>query len=283
MEFQIVTDSSSDLLNSSYADPDVGFAVVPLSLRIGEYEYIDDETINPKEMLAELARAKGSVSSACPPPEAWAKVFRKAQNTFAICITSKLSGTYNSALQAKAMVLEESPEKNIHVIDTKAVAGVMTMTTEKLFRLIHQNINFDEIKAEIDKFVSERSLLFSLEDFSMLIKTGRMNKLVGFTATALGIRAVAMADDGAINVIAKTRGEEKTMERLVGLMGSINPGFLAAKAPQVLINHCNNLKMAQQLRNMMMQTYNHISDVRIFDTRGLCSFYAANGGLLVSY
>ncbi len=283
MKFQVVTDSSSDLLSDSFSYSDIGFDVVPLTLRIGDYEYIDDVTMDVQDMLTELSETKGSVGSSCPSPEAWAKAFRRAENTFAVCITSKLSGTYNSALQAREIVLSESPEKNIHVIDTKAVAGVMVMTAERLFGLIKDNFSFDEIKSQIDSFVSERSLLFSLEKFDMLIKTGRMNKLIGLTATALGVRAIATAKDGAIEVMTKVRGEQKALEKLVELMDTIKPNFNLEKDPEVIISHCNNLLSAQRLRGMIMERYSKIFKVRLVDTRGLCSFYAADGGLLVSY
>ncbi len=283
MKFQVVTDSSSDLLGDSYNYSDIGFDVVPLTLRIGDYEYVDDVTIDVHDMLSELAETKGEVGSSCPSPEAWAETFRRADNTFAVCITSKLSGTYNSALQAKEIVLSESPEKNIHVIDTKAVAGVMVVTAERLFKLIKENLTFDEIKAQIDSFVSERSLLFSLEKFDMLIKTGRMNKLIGLTATALGVRAIATAKDGAIEVITKVRGEHKTLEKIAQLMGEFKPNFNLEKDAEVIISHCNNLISAQRLRGMIIDKYDKLFTVRLVDTRGLCSFYAADGGLLISF
>ncbi len=283
MKFQIVADSSSDLLSGSIDDSEIGFSVVPLSLRIGQYEFIDDETMNPIEMLSELAKTKGSVGSACPSPEAWAEVFRRAQNTFAVCITSKLSGTYNAALQAKAMVLEQFPEKKIHVIDTKGAAGILILVVEKLFELIRQDLEYSEVKAEIDRYVQQRTLLFSLKNYDMLIKSGRMNKLVGLTATTLGIRAIATGDGGVVNVVEKVRGERKALERIVELMNIVRPNFRFEKNVKIMINHCNNLEAAQNLRRLIMEKYTGISNIKLYDTRGLCSFYAADGGLLISY
>ncbi len=283
MKYQVIADSSSDLLPENYQNSETGFSVVPLTLRIGENEYVDNENINKNEMLADLATTKGTANSACPSPQDWADMFKKAHNSFAVCISSKLSGTYNSALQARDLILGESPEKNIHVIDTKATAGVMIMATEYLMKLTEKGLDFEEIKTKVDEFVKQRTLIFSLENFNMLIKTGRMNKLVGFTASTLGIRAIARAEEGNVKVIEKARGKEKAFTRIVDLIEELCPNFSTDKEREVIINHCNNLEGAEKLRDMIGEKYLNVTKIRLFDTRGLCSFYASNGGLILSY
>ncbi len=283
MKYQIIADSSSDLSGDSYKNDKIGFSVVPLTLRIGDNEYVDDDTIDTNAMLADLATTKGTANSACPSPQDWADKFKEAQNSFAVCISSKLSGTYNSALQARDMILGEFPDKKIHVIDTLAAAGTLTLTTEYLIKLMEKGLDFDEIKNRVDEFVKQRTLIFSLENFNMLIKTGRMNKLVGITASALGIRAIARAEEGSIKVIDKARGKQRALERIVELMEEINPGFSNKANSEVVINHCNNLEAAETLRELIGRQYKNVIKVRLFDTHGLCSFYASNGGLILSY
>ncbi len=283
MEYQIIADSSCDLNSNSYENPNIGFSVVPLTLRIGDNEYVDDETIDKNAMLADLATTKGTANSACPSPQAFADMFKKAQNSFAVCISSKLSGTYNSALQARDLVLGETPDKKIHVIDTLGAAGLLIMVSEYLMKLADNGLGFDEMKKKVDEFVKERTLIFSLENFNMLIKTGRMNKLVGFTASALGIRAIAGTDNGSIKVIDKARGQQKALERIVELIEESCPGFSQRKNQEVLINHCNNIGAAETLRDLIGKKYLNVTRIRLFETAGLCSFYASNGGLILSY
>ncbi len=180
-------------------------------------------------------------------------------------------------------MLDEYPEKKIHVIDSLGAAGVMIMAAEQLMKLLKQGQGFEEAKQSIDEFIKQRTLIFSLENFNMLIKTGRMNKLVGLTASALGIRAIARAENGSIKVIDKARGTAKALEKIVDLMETLKPGFKLMEAQQVIINHCNNNETAEALRKLIIERYEKVTEVRLFETRGLCSFYAANGGLILSY
>ncbi len=283
MDFQIITDSSSDLSADYFTDDKIGFDIVPLTINVGENEYVDNDSIDKNIMLSDLATTKGKASSSCPSPQAWADVFKRAQNTFAVCISSKLSGTYNSALQARDLVLSEFPDKKIYVVDTLAAAGTMILAAERLMQSLKQGLSFEETQRNIDEFIRQRTLIFSLENFNMLIKTGRMNKLVGLTATALGIRAIARAENGSIKVVDKARGTQKALEKIVDLMEILKPGFKFLDAPQIIINHCNNSESAEMLRKLIMERYERVTDVRLFETKGLCSFYASNGGLILSY
>ena len=131
MTWKLVSDSSSDLvtgqLNSAAAD----FEVVPLCLRVGEKEYWDTAELSITELLAAMAAEKGASSTACPSPEAFAEVFRKADRTVCTTISRNLSGTYNAACLGREMVLEENPEKKIAIIDSFSTAGEEVLILRK--------------------------------------------------------------------------------------------------------------------------------------------------------
>ena len=98
MKMKIVADSSANLLSL----PDIDFGVVPLHIIVGENDYIDDDKIDLTAMQENLSSYKGKTSTSSPSPHEWENAFGDADVVFCITITSSLSGTYNSAVIARA-------------------------------------------------------------------------------------------------------------------------------------------------------------------------------------
>ena len=107
MKWNIVCDSSCDILTLPDLARDTAFSVAPLKIIVGDREFVDDETLDRQRLLDAMASFKGASSSACPALFEWARQFEKADFSIAICISSQLSGAYNSAMVAKDMVLEK--------------------------------------------------------------------------------------------------------------------------------------------------------------------------------
>ena len=128
MKFKIIVDSSSNLLNSNYQDKkDVAFKVVPLTIRIGQEEFIDNDELDVNRMLDVLRLNDGGQSS-CPSPNDYLRELDEAEYSFIITITSKLSGSFNSACVARTMC--KNPE-HVFVIDSKGTAGSIVLIAEK--------------------------------------------------------------------------------------------------------------------------------------------------------
>ena len=279
MTWSIVTDSSCDLPANAFENSSLYFAKVPLKIIVGTTEYVDDETLNVNIMLGQMKTYSGASSSACPAPEEWACEFRKSDCTLAVAMTSALSGTYNSAVVAKNMVLEDNPEKKIYVLDSHTTAGGMVLILRKAEELISAGLDFDEVVKQTEAYSNSLFLLFALGSYGNLIKTGRMSLVAGILATTLGIRAVASnTPEGEIKILQKPRGEERAILRIVELMGKMKD----MTGQPVVINHCNNLKGALRLKELISHTC-FTTKITILQTRGLTSFYTENGGLLVGF
>ena len=136
MTYRIVADSSCDL--RSYDSPleTLTYATVPLKIRVGQREFTDNAALDTRQMMDAMHNYNGPTSSACPSPEEWAAEFLKADCVLAITITSSLSGSYNSALVARNMVLEEHPEKKIHVLDSLSAGGELVLIARKAASLL---------------------------------------------------------------------------------------------------------------------------------------------------
>ena len=278
-EWGLIADSSCDLNHQLFDSCDAYFATVPLKIVVGDREFVDLPETDPREMLRAVHEFKGPSSTACPSPADFAVQLRQAKNSFIVTISSRLSGTYNAALQAIELIRDELPGHKVHVVDSLSTAGTMVLILRRLRDLIAQGLPFEEIVEAIERYRDQMVILFSLATFDALVKNGRMSAVTGILATALNIRAVARNNDGRIQVLEKPRGERRAIERMVDLMGKAKE--MGSRTP-VVITHCGNRSGADSLRQLIEKNYGS-EDITILDCACLTSFYAGEQGLLLSF
>lgn len=277
MKWNIVLDSSCDLTKAEQ-NGKIGIEIVPLSIIVGEQSFRDDDNINTEKLLSAMKAEKEASSTACPSPADFCNAFLKAENSICVTLTGELSGTYNSAVLGREMAIETNPEINIHIIDSKATAGKMVLIKEKACELIEKGLDFNEVCNSLDKYISETHLVFALGGYDNLVKTGRMSKIAGIMATKLGIRAVAVAKDGKIEVVKKPRGEKNAIDAMIEIMQDKKD----MKGRNVVISHCRNDEGASYMKSMLQEKLN-VGNVRIIKCKGLTSFYTMEKGIIVGY
>lgn len=279
MTWHIVADSSCDLFAlPDNAGADIDFATVPFSIRVGSKEYVDDDNISVEEMLTANEQHSESAQTACPAPQLWAERFAAPGPVLAFTISSNLSGSYNSACSAKDMVLEDEPDKQIAVIDTKATGPETVLIIRRACQLIRQGLAVAEIERDLLETAARTHIAFALASYHNLIKAGRVNRLIGFIAGHLGFWGIGVGNDnGEIAIRGKARGE-KGMVRF--MLEEIKKTGLAGR--EVVISHCQNEAAARLLREQLLSVFQQIT-VDIIPTRGLDSFYAERHGLIVAY
>ena len=281
MTWNIVCDSSCDLKGAVLQPDRLRLEVIPMRISVGGKDWMDDETLSAPSLLDAMKEKKTASSTACPSPAAFAKAFEEADCSLCFTISGSLSGTYNSAVLARDMVLEEHPEKKICVIDSKSTAGVMVLLTQKAQELIEHSDDpdFEEICNSLRIYQASLRTLFTLECYDNLIKNGRMRPLVGSLLHTLGIRIIAEGTPaGTIHVSGKTRGEVKTYQEIVSQMRSSKD----CTGAQVVLSHCENLAGAIRLKEMILKEL-PVKDVTIYSCHGLTTFYAMRGGLILGY
>lgn len=275
MKYQILVDSASDLLSDYYTDPEIGFKVVPLTIHVNDKEYVDNDSLNIQEMLADMHASKKS-SSACPAPQSFLSEFDNAEYTFIVAITSKLSGCYNSAVVAKNSY---SKPENICVIDSKAVSGTEMLIVDKLIELIKQDLPYEQIVKEITEYRDKRSLYFILQKFDNLVNNGRMSKIAGLIASKLVIRPICIAYEGEIKIAKKIIGIKNTFTKLVQMIGEKAKDF---SKETLIITHCFAEEEANYIKSDLEKKCN-FKEIRILPMRGLCSYYALEKGLIICH
>ena len=176
-------------------------------------------------------------------------------------------------------VLEEHPEKKIFVLDTLSCSGALAGAAELANKLIGEDQTFDDICFALKKFADSTHILFALASFDNLAKNGRVNRVVGFIAGRLNMRVLGRrTPDGKIDFYFKTRGETRVLAKILEQMDEdkydgVHP---------VLISECGNQNAAQLLHHGIEAKWPG-APVKIVPCSGLCSFYAQDQGIIITY
>lgn len=274
MKIKIVADSSADLLELDGVD----YQYAPLVISTDEREFRDDASLDVEEMVEYLRAHKGKSRSACPGVGEWLDAFEGYDEIYCVTIHGKLSGSYNAAMTAGNQYMEEYPDKKVHVVDSFSTGGGMKLNIYKLRELILQGKDFETISKEIEEYREQHtSISYCLESMNNLANNGRVSPAVAKIATMLGIRVVGGADENGLCVTDKIRGEKKAIAGTFAHMK--HQGYHGGK---VMIDHCLNEKSANALRDLITAEFPD-AEVVLGVTRGLCSFYAEKGGLIVGF
>lgn len=271
---KIVCDSSSDMLELDGVD----FASAPLKIITAKREYKDDAGLDVCEMVEELGSYSGKSSTSCPNVGDWLEAFGDAEEIFCITITSKLSGSYNAACIAGKTYEQEHPGRRVLVINSLSTGPEMKLIAEKIRDLATDGLSFEEISEKITAYTKKTGLLFMLESLRNLANNGRVKPIVAKVAGLLGIRVVGRAsDDGDLESMSKCRGIKKALEHMVSLLKE-----LGHKCGKISIAHVFNEEGGIMLRELIKKAFPD-STVELHPCRGLCSFYAERGGIMVGF
>ena len=271
---KIVTDSSADTLTLEGAD----FAFAPLTILTDEREYVDDAALDVAGMTEDLLRYGGKSSTACPGVGEWLAAFGDAEEVFCVTITSNLSGSYNAATVAAREYMEAHPGRRVFVLDSLSTGPEMRLLLERMRRDVAAGMDFEAVCDDVSAYSAKTGLLFVLESMKNLANNGRVSRLAATAAGLLGIRAVGKAsDEGTLEMLEKCRGAKKVPSVVVRNMQD-----LGYDGGAVRVSHVGNEEAALSLRDLLAAEY-PAAPIEVYPARGLCSFYAEKGGLLVGF
>ena len=273
-KIKIVSDSSSDLLMLD----NIEFASSPMKIITAKREFVDDENLNVDEMADFFNEYKERSQTSCPNPADWLDAFGDADDIICVTITSALSGSYNSACTAKELYEAENEGKRVFVLDTLSAGPEITLVIRKLEKLVKSGMAYEEICEKVQEYTKHTGLVFMLKSLKNFAANGRVSPLVAKLVGFAGICIVGKAsDEGTLEPTHKCRGENRSLETLINDLKEL--GF---KNGKVSIGHCQNEGAATKLKQMIESTFEK-AQVEIHRLRGLCSFYAEKGGLLVGF
>lgn len=278
MKHRIIGDSCTDLTEELKKDESI--CLVPLSIDIDGVRIEDDETFDQKKFLKMMAASPNCPKSSCPAPETYMNLYDFDGDVYVVTLSSKLSGSYNSAVLAKNLYEEEKGNKNIAVIDSCSASVGQTLIVMKIKELIEQGKEFHEVEKLACKYRDEMQTKFVLESLETLRKNGRLSTVKALLANALNIKPVMGSNDaGEIQKIDQARGINKALKVMVD---TIEKDSFDVENRMIGIAHCNNIERAEFVKEEIEKRI-PFKKCFITDTAGISSLYANDGGIVVSY
>jgi DegV family protein with EDD domain len=278
LSYKIAIDSCGELLDEWKNDERI--ESIPLTLTVGGENIIDDATFDQKDFLKKVADCPECPKSACPSPERYMKAYEcEAEHIYAVTLSAELSGSYNSAILGKNLLLEEQPEKKVHVFNSKSASGGQSLIAMKIIECEEKGLSFGEVVSEVEKYIEEMSTFFVLENLETLRKNGRLSRVKALVASALKIKPVmGSTPEGTICQLDQARGMNKAIVKMVDHIGEKG---INIPEKTVAITHCNCPERAKMLEEAIREKL-HPAKIVVMDTAGVSSMYANDGGVIVA-
>lgn len=277
MEYKIVIDSCGELLEKWKGDE--CFESVPLTLTVGEEHIIDDETFDQASFLKKIADCPECPKSACPSPERYMKAFTcEADHVYCVTLSAELSGSFNSAVLGRDLLLEDYPEKKIHIFNSRSASVGQTLIAMKIQECEEAGMDFETVVETVEAYIEEQNTFFVLENLETLRKNGRLSKVKALVASALKIKPVmGSTPEGTICQLDQARGMNKALIKMVDY---IMEKTVDSEKKVLAISHCNCPSRAEVLKSALQEKMK-LKDIIIQDTAGVSTMYANDGGIIV--
>lgn len=279
MSYKIVGDSCCDTTKEMEAKYNVEIA--PLSFSLDGIEYIDDDTLDLNHYLKMIDESKNVPKTSCPSITDYLEHFEGDHDwVFCVTLSSELSGSYNSAMNAKEMFLEKYPNKKAHVFDSKGASTIEVLIVMKVVELYDKGLSFEAIVEEVEAYIEESKVMFVLDKIDTLEKNGRMSFMKARIVKALNLKLVLKSNqEGIIDMVDKARGTKKALKKMVELMPKLG---IINENKKVAISYCNYPERAEYVKELVEKMYG-CKEIIVVPMKGLSSTYANEGGIIISY
>ena len=209
MKTRIIIDSTADLS----AELKSKLSIVPLTVHFGDEEYLDGVTIDHKTFYEKLIESDELPTTSQATPDSFIKEFDKVkeagESAVVITFSSKLSGTYQSA------VIAAEDFDNIYIVDSGSATIGSGILAERALELADSGIDAREIAEILNKEKEKIVIIALLDTLEYLKKGGRISKTVAFAGAVLNIKPVISVEDGEIVILGKARGSKMGNNLLV--------------------------------------------------------------------
>ena len=218
MSYTIVMDSCGERTEEMKKDKRIISA--PLTMQLDEYSFVDDDTFDQADFLRKIAASPNCPKSACPSPDYYKEAFDQGtERAYAVTLSAELSGSYNSAMLARKLLLEEKPQMKIHVFNSRSASIGETLITRKIQECEEADMEFEELVETVEAYIDGQTTYFVLENLETLRKNGRLSNLKAFVASALKIKPVMKSTpEGTIVQLDQARGMNKALVKMVNYL-----------------------------------------------------------------
>lgn len=277
---RIIVDSACDLPKSYLEENNV--ELLSLKVLYNEKEYDDMVSIQAKEVfdaMREGAVIKTSQAAPTQAKEVFENIAKNKESAIYIAFSSELSGTYQMAMLMKNDVLEEYPDLDVTIINTRGASLGIGLIVKKAIELASSGVSKEEIITEVEKYVAHMEYVFTVDNLDYLARGGRVSKASAFVGGLLNIKPLLHMEDGKLIPIEKIRGRKKVLRRMVDIMKERGGSF---ENQTIAISHGDDEETALALKEMI-QTETGANDFYIHSIGSAIGAHAGPGTIALFF
>ncbi|WP_426347897.1 DegV family protein [Alloiococcus sp. CFN-8] len=256
-DYILMTDSCCDLPREYIEEKNVPF--VSLTCRFKDREYKDDFGVSLKHKEFYKGMEEGEVpKTSQPSPDEFYSAFKKyaeeGKDIIYVCVSSGLSGTYNSANIAKGMIQDENPDVNIEIVDILTASLGQGFMVMEAIKLKEEGATFQEVKSFLEESKWKLNTFITVDDLIHLKRGGRISSTAAFLGGLMSLKPIiAINNQGKVDVIQKARGRKSALKDLAKyIINNIeNP-----ETTTMYIGHCDAIEDAQKLKEIILEKIN---------------------------
>jgi len=250
---KVLTDSTSYIPQEALEKYDI--SIIPLSVNL------DDESIKETEIAYDtfyekMKYAKTIPTSSQPPigelSEAFERIIKEGDSLFAIFLSAKMSGTYNTALIVKSQLLEKYPDAQIEIFDSASNSMQLGFQALEAAKAAANGASLAEVVQIAEHIRAHSRFIFTPAVLDYLKKGGRIGKASALLGTLLQIKPILTVNNGETDVFAKVRTKKKAVETIVqGMQDEVKGHEIGG----VTVHHINCAEEGQVLAESLEQQF----------------------------
>jgi DegV family protein with EDD domain len=253
MGIKIITDTGSDLSKDVIKDYNID--IIPLLVYLDEKEYLDGIDIIPEELYKGMREGKIYKTGQVPATkfkELFSTYARNNESIIYIAFSSELSGTYQTAVMIKNQMLEEYPDFELEIIDSKCASVGQGIVVLKAARMAREGKTKEEIIEAIKFYSKHMEHIFTVDDLEYLYRGGRVKRSTAFIGSLLNIKPILNVEEGKLVPIEKSRGRKKLYNRIIEILEERGADL---SSQTIGISHGDSIAEAELLKNMIEERF----------------------------
>lgn len=264
--FKIISDSSCDLPESYLKELEV--TLVPYYVTFDTVTYLKEiEELKPREFYEKIMTQNLFPKTSLPPIQDYIDVFEKYlkqdMDVICMCLTTKFSGSFQSAINAKNILLETYPNRRIEVFDTIQATGGQGLVVYEAARMQKAGYPLDTLIEKLNRLKSTAKINFTVDSLEHLQKGGRIGKASALAGTILNIKPIIIVQNGELLPANKVRGHKKAIKTIIDM--TVSEIAAEKEKYQVCLINAARPEDAQIIKNVLEEDFGFSILEPVFD------------------
>lgn len=278
MTFTIVTDSTSDLPISWVQENDVTVLGLTINLDGVTYETVGEKRLTSADLLEKMETGGLPTTSQVNVgqfEEVFEAVAKEGKEVLYLAFSAALSGTYQSAVIARDMVLDAYPDAVITIVDTKAATIGEGYLVMKAVEARAAGKTLAETKAIVEDLVPCLRTYLLVDDLNHLVRGGRLSKAAALIGGLVNIKPLlALNAEGKLEAIAKIRGRKKGIKEMLNLtLDNLDHST-------VMVAYTGDIETAEAVKETLLED-SHVTNVLLTELGPIIATHTGTGVLAI--